>query len=119
MASSVKSRKAKGRTGQQQIRDALLETFKGKLEAGDIVSTSMGDSGSDLKLSPAALRLIPISPEVKRRKSGLKTIYKWFAQAKSGGSYWPTLFMRQDREKWLVVISLENYLELLKGRQND
>lgn len=114
MASSPKSRKAKGREGQQAIRDKLLETFE-ELEPGDVISTSMGDSGSDLKLSPAALKLIPISPEVKRRKSGLKTIYGWFNQAKSGGSYWPTLFMRQDRCEWLVVINLENYLDLLKN----
>jgi hypothetical protein len=113
----TKSNKAKGRTGQQEVRDALLAAFPTKLEADDIRSTSMGDTGSDLKLSPAAKKLIPISPEVKRRKAGLKTVYDWLTQAKSGGSMWPTVFFRQDRSPWLVVVELETFIELLKQRK--
>ena len=39
--------KAKGRTGQQEVRDKLLETFP-EFEPDDIKSTTMGDSGEDI-----------------------------------------------------------------------
>ena len=71
-----KTAKQKGRLGQQEIRDALLEAFP-ELEPDDVKSTVMGDTGADIQLSPAARKLIPISIEVKRRKSGLKTVYGW------------------------------------------
>jgi len=45
--------KAKGRLGQQEIRDRLLETFP-EFEPDDIKSTTMGDTGCDVQLSPAA-----------------------------------------------------------------
>ena len=45
--------KAKGRTGQNEIRDKLLETFP-EFEEDDIKSTTMGDTGEDIQLSPAA-----------------------------------------------------------------
>ena len=59
--------KQKGRLGQQEIRDKLLETFP-EFEPDDIKSTIMGDSGADIQLSPAARKKIPLSIEVKRRK---------------------------------------------------
>ena len=66
--------KAKGRTGQQEVRNKLLETFP-EFEPDDIKSTTMGDSGEDIQLSPAARKAMPITIEVKRRKSGVKTAY--------------------------------------------
>ena len=65
--------KAKGRTGQQEVRDKLLETFS-EFEPDDIKSTTMGDTGEDIQLSPAARKKIPLSIEVKRRKEGLKVL---------------------------------------------
>ena len=61
--------KAKGRTGQNEIRDKLLEVFP-EFEEDDIKSTTMGDTGEDIQLSPAARKKLPITIEVKRRKSG-------------------------------------------------
>lgn len=111
----TRAAKAKGRAGQNEIRDALRAAFP-QLEPDDILGTVMGESGSDIKLSPAARKLIPISPEVKRRKSGLKTVYDWYDQAKSGGKFAPTVFFRQDRHSWLVVIDLDFFIDLLKRR---
>ena len=107
--------KAKGRTGQQEIRDALLATFP-ELTQDDIRSTTMGDTGEDIKLSTAARKLIPASIEVKRRKSGLKTIYDWMTQASKHGTDPPAVFFRADRSPWLVVVDLNTYLELLRGK---
>ena len=61
------SAKAKGRRLQQKVRDLLLETFT-ELEPDDIRSTSMGVSGEDLQLSPAARKLIPFAIECKNQE---------------------------------------------------
>jgi hypothetical protein len=65
---SASSSKAKGRLGQQEIRDKILKTFP-ELEPDDVRSTAMGQSGEDIQLSPKARKLLPISAEVKRRKT--------------------------------------------------
>ena len=70
----TRNSKAKGRLGQQEIRDKILDTFP-KLHPDDVKSTVMGDTGEDIQLSPAARKMIPLSIEVKRRKGGLKTVY--------------------------------------------
>ena len=106
--------KQKGRLGQQEIRDALLKAFP-KLEPDDVRSTTMGDTGADIQLSPKAQKLIPISIEVKRRKSGLKTVYNWIDQSRHHNKGPPTVFYRSDRQPWLVVTEMEHYLKLLKG----
>lgn len=104
--------KAKGRSFQQEIRDAILKRFDA-LEPGDVVSTSMGAGGEDIKLSPAARKLLPIQTECKRMKSA-KGIYKWVGQAKAHGTHEPVVFIRADREQALAIVSAEHYLELLK-----
>ena len=109
-----KQGKQKGRLGQQEIRDALLEAFP-ELEPDDVKSTIMGDTGADIQLSPAARKLIPISIEVKRRKSGLKTVYDWMKQADNHTKNPPVVFYRSDRQKWLVITELDHYIELLRG----
>ena len=72
--------KQKGRLGQQEIRDRLLEAFP-EFEPDDIKSTTMGESGADIQLSPAARKKLPLSVEVKRRKAELKTVYRFMEQA--------------------------------------
>ena len=63
----TRAAKAKGRGGQQEVRDKLLETFP-EFEDDDIKSTTMGDTGEDIQLSPLARKTLPISIEVKRRR---------------------------------------------------
>ena len=59
----TRAAKAKGRGGQNEIRDKLLETFP-EFEPDDIKSTTMGDTGEDIQLSPAARKKMPITIEV-------------------------------------------------------
>ena len=106
--------KQKGRLGQQEIRDKLLETFP-EFEPDDIKSTIMGDSGADIQLSPAARKKIPLSIEVKRRKGELKTVYGFMEQASKHSTNEPVVFFRSDRKPWIVMIGLDNYMELLIG----
>ena len=60
----TRSAKAKGRRLQNKIRDLLLEEFK-ELEPDDIRTAIMGETGEDIKLSPAARKKIPYSFECK------------------------------------------------------
>tara|TARA_B100000780_G_scaffold153283_1_gene107144 strand:- start:897 stop:1241 length:345 start_codon:yes stop_codon:yes gene_type:complete len=110
----TRSAKAKGRGGQQEVRDKLLETFP-EFEPDDIKSTTMGDGGEDIQLSPAARKTMPITIEVKRRKSGFKTAYGYIDQASKHAKGEPVVFFRADRQPWIVMISMDHYMELLRN----
>lgn len=62
------SAKAKGRRLQQEAGATWLAAFP-QLEPDDITSRSMGASGTDLLLSPAAKRLIPFDQEAKNQEA--------------------------------------------------
>ena len=109
---TARSSKAKGRLGQQEIRDKILKTFP-QLEPDDVRSTAMGRSGEDIQLSPKARKVLPLSIEVKRRKN-LATVYDWMDQAKQDGQYEPVVFFRGDRKEWVVMVGLEHYMDLVK-----
>jgi hypothetical protein len=113
----TRAAKQKGRLGQNEIRDKLLEVFP-EFEPDDIKSTTMGDGGEDIQLSPAARKKMPITIEVKRRKSGMKMQYDWLEQAKRHDQGEPVLFVRADRSEWIVMVGLEHYMELLRGWKN-
>ena len=108
---TARGSKAKGSLGQQEVRDAILKTFP-TLEPDDVRSTAMGQIGEDIQLSPKARGLLPVSIEVKRRKT-LTTIYDWYDQAKQEKKYEPVVFCRGDRKEWLAIISMDHYLTLM------
>ena len=108
--------KAKGRLGQQEIRDRLLAEFP-EFEPDDIKSTTMGDSGADIQLSPAARKRLNLAIEVKRRKDMGKTFYDFMDQAKGHVKHGedPVVFFRSDRKPWLVVIRPRLLHETVEG----
>ncbi len=108
-----RSAKAKGRLGQQEIRDKLLESFP-QFEKDDIKSAIMGDTGADIQFSPQARRRLPLAIEVKRRKGELKTVYTYIEQAVKHNTGEPVVFYRSDHRPWVVMIGLEHYMDLLK-----
>jgi len=58
------SAKGKGRRFQQRVVASILEAFPA-LQPDDVVSTSMGCGGEDVRLSPAARAHLPLSLEAK------------------------------------------------------
>ena len=112
MAKTTASKKAKGRKHQQWTRDELLKRFPA-LEKDDIRSISMGASGEDLLLSPAAKKLIPYSFECKSlaRFAG----YKFMKQAESNTSegMQPIAVVKANRERPLVLIDAEYFFDLI------
>ena len=105
--------KAKGRLGQQEIRDKLLETFP-EFQKGDIKSCIMGDTGEDIQFSPLAHKRLPLAIEVKRRKGEMKTVYGYIEQAVSHGNGEPVVFYRSDHRPWIVMVGLEHYMDLIR-----
>ena len=109
------SGKAKGRRLQNKIRDVLLEHFSEELEPDDIRSAIMGETGEDIKLSPAARRLIPYSFECKNQEK--LNIWSSLEQAEeNSGDYPPVLIFKRNRSKTYVTVELEEFIKLIDDR---
>ena len=110
----TRSAKAKGRRLQNKIRDLLLEEFK-ELEPDDIRTAIMGETGEDIKLSPAARKLIPYSFECKNQEK--LNIWSSLEQAEeNSGDYPPVLIFKRNRSKTYVTIELEEFIKLIDDR---
>lgn len=110
---STASRKAKGRKLQQLVRDSILEKFT-HLTVDDVRSTAMGQGGMDIQLSPLASASFPYAVECKRNKSF--AVYGPYSQASTNaGKYEPLLVIQGDRQKPLVIVDLEHFMELVKN----
>ena len=107
------SGKAKGRRLQNKIRDLLLEHFSDKLEPDDVRGAIMGETGEDIKLSPAARKLIPYSFECKNQEK--LSIWSSLEQAaENSGDYPPVLIFKRNRSKTYVVVELEEFIKFIK-----
>ena len=108
----TRSGKAKGRRLQNKIRDLLFEHFSDKLEPHDVKVAIMGESGEDIKLSPAARKLIPYSFECKNQEK--LSIWSSLEQAaENSGDYPPVLIFKRNRSKTYVTIELEEFMKLI------
>ena len=107
-----RSAKNKGKRLQNNFRDLLLEAFQ-ELEPDDIRSAIMGESGEDIKLSPAARKLIPYSFECKNREK--LNIWDSLKQAEeNSGDYSPVLIFKRNRSKTYAVLNVEDFIKLIK-----
>ena len=106
----TRSAKNKGKRLQNSVRDILLETFT-QLEEDDIKSTTMGESGEDIQLSPAARKLIPYAIECKNQES--LNVWKSYDQAQNNcKGYEPLLVIKRNRSKVLVVLDAEYFVHI-------
>ena len=112
-ANTPRSRKSKGAAYQKEIKEILMEKFADKLEEGDIKTAVMGESGIDIKLSPAAQKLFPFAVEAKRCEK--VSLRQWWKQAKANSTdkLKPILITKQNREESLVVMDMDTFLSLL------
>ena len=104
--------KSKGRRLQNQVKELLLEAFT-ELEPDDIRTAIMGETGEDIKLSPAARREIPFSFECKNQEK--INIWESLNQAEeNSGDYPPVLIFKRNRSKTYAVLELEDFIDLIK-----
>lgn len=109
----TQSAKAKGRRLQQFVRDSILALFPEHLEPGDVRSTSMGASGEDLLLSPAARRLFPFAVECKNQEK--LNVWEALAQAAShAGSLTPLLVFKRNQSLTYVALRWDDFESLVK-----
>lgn len=101
------SAKAKGRTFQQWVAKKILERFP-ELEKDDVRSTSMGASGEDVQLSPAARKLFPFQIECKNLAK--VAVYNYYAQAVTHGHREPVVFIKQNGSKPLAIVDAEWFI---------
>ena len=107
-----RSAKNKGKRLQNNVRDLLLETFN-QLEPDDVRSAIMGETGEDIKLSPAARRQIPYSFECKNQEK--INIWESLKQSEeNSGDYPPVLVFKRNRSKTYVVLEIEDFIDLIK-----
>lgn len=105
------SKKGKGRRLQNFVRDKLYEYFP-SLRAGDIKSAVMGESGEDIKLSPAAKDLINFSFECKNQER--LNIWESLAQSETNcKDRIPVVVFKRNRSKTYIAFELEEFLTLI------
>ena len=106
-----RSAKNKGKRLQNNVRDLILEKFN-ILEEDDVRSITMGDSGEDILLSPAARRLFPFSVECKNQES--LNIWSAIEQAENNsGNHIPLVIFKRNRTKTYAVLEFDKLLKLL------
>ena len=106
-----RSAKNKGKRLQNKVRDLILEKFT-QLEPDDVRSITMGDSGEDILLSPAARRVFPFSVECKNQEK--LNIWSSLEQAEgNSGNHPPLLIFKRNRSKTYAVLEFDELLKLL------
>lgn len=110
--------KAKARKFQQAVCKFIVESFT-ELQPDDVVSTSMGASGIDCRLSPLAQKLFPVSIECKNTASipGKDALaqaeYNCYPDTVPVVA-WHRARTSMDNGEPTVLISLKNLVELIK-----
>ena len=105
---SARSSKAKGRRLQNFVRDALRKIYK-TLENDDIKSQTMGMTGEDIVLSPAAQKKIPFSFECKNQEK--LNIWKSLEQTEKNApkSRQPVLIFTRNQKPVYVTQRFEDW----------
>ena len=109
-----RSSKAKGRRLQNALRDILRKVFP-SLEEDDIKSQTMGMTGEDIVLSPAAKKAIPYSFECKN----VERLDLWgsLEQAESNcEDRCPVLVFTKNRKATYAAIPLDHLIKLIKEK---
>mgnify|MGYP003131497268 CR=1 FL=1 len=111
MGNNVKSSKAKGRRLQNFVRDRLRSLFP-SLEPDDIKSQTMGMTGEDIVLSPAAKKQIPYSFECKNVEK--LNIWGALKQAESNcEDKTPVLIFKRNHTDTYATIPFEHFMTLI------
>lgn len=112
MATTTQSKKARGRNLQQKVRDLFIKKFN--LNLDDVVSTSMGVSGTDIKLSTAAKKVIPFDIECKNQEkiNIWASLEQCETNTKEGRI--PLLTFKRNRTDIYACLKLEDLLKIMK-----
>jgi len=108
------SAKAKGRRAAQQAKQMICEKFS--LDSEDIVVTSSGDTGEDLKLSPVARERFPFTIECKNQER--LNIWKAYEQAIGHSQHKPIVIFKRNKSEMMCALKFEDFLEVINDKNN-
>lgn len=113
------SAKAKGRRLQDWVKSQLVRLLE-LPEDTDLVRTAvMGESGADVQLMSVIQDSFPYSIECKNQEK-FKSLYTIMNQAEGHVTHLqPIAFLKMNRQKPLVVLDAEHFLEVYFGRHED
>lgn len=117
----TQSAKGKGREHQKWIRQTILDEFH-EFEDDDVIWTSMGASGIDIRLSPFAQKEFPVSIEAKATKKvpalkELKQAEHNKYMATTAAVVWKPHGAK--REDSLIMLNFRDFLKLLKRMKRE
>ena len=109
------SAKAKGRRCSQEVKELILSSFKGELKPDDIIVTSSGETGVDLKLSPLAQELFPFAVECKNveKLNIWEALKQTESHLKDGSEVIPALFFKRNRTGLYAALPAEVFVRLV------
>ena len=114
--SSVKSRKAKGRRLQNHVCTKVYDSFHkvySSLEPDDVKSQTMGMTGEDIVLSPAAQKVIKYSFECKNQER--LDLWGSLQQAEDNSSKrTPVLVFKRNRSDTYAAIPFDEFIRLIE-----
>jgi len=108
------SAKSKGRRCATATKE-LMEKYAPDLRPGDIIITSSGETGPDLKLSPAAREIYPLAIECKNQEAF--NIWKALKQAESHQreeSEFPLVIFTRNRSELYCALEFDHFLKLIR-----
>jgi hypothetical protein len=113
-ANTPSSRKAKGRSLQNFIRDNIMSTFS-ELEFGDVKTSIMGESGIDIKLSPHARRIFPYGVECKNtEKINVWASINQCEENAAKEKLIPLLVIKRNRTDPHIILKWDDFIKLIK-----
>lgn len=109
------SAKAKGRRLQQWAAEQYKKRFP-HLEGNDVRSLSMGASGDDLILSPAALQVLPYHFEMKNTEAFQlwQTLRQTEARRECDDEHFPCIVAKRNHVEPLSIIPFGHFAHLLR-----
>lgn len=113
MATTISSRKAKGRKLQQLVRDILRNVFRYDLEDDDIESRQMGGAGTDIVLSPLARKSIALDFEIKNQeKFNLNEAMKQAISNTKNGRI-PAVVFSKNQDDVYISLKFIDFIKLI------
>ena len=114
---STRSRKAKGRALQNLVVNKLYSIADkvlhiSFLSRGDIKGAVMGETGADIKFSPAAQKVFPFNIECKNQEK-FKGIYDAYAQCQEHeGPHESVVIIKMNRQKPLAIVDMDYFFDI-------
>ena len=112
----VSSRKAKGRRLQDSVVLKFRDLFDDIFERDDITPAIMGESGTDVVLSPSAKKIIAFDVECKNNESIINATMKNAleqTETNTSDGRIPLLVFKKNHEPERVILKLDDFLKLI------